>query len=109
MISIALGTAMIVAAAAPSPAPSMQARKAYSLCLQKVIKDKTEARLNADAFAAEAKTACAAQEAALVSALIAYDVGMGSRRADAEESAKAQVEDSLANASDAYTTYTTPH
>src|SRR4051794_27652453 len=107
MISITLISALMIVAAAPSPAPSVQARKAYSLCLQKVIKDKTEAKLAAAAFTTEAKTACATQEAALVSALVAYNIGMGSKRADAEDDAKAQVEDSLANAGDTYTTYTT--
>ena len=106
MISITVVTALALAAGAPSPAASGQARKAYSVCIQKVIKDKTEAKLSADAFGAAVKTDCASQESAFTKAVVAYEMGMGSKRADAEESARSQVEDTLANASDTYSTYT---
>ncbi|PSJ43008.1 hypothetical protein [Allosphingosinicella deserti] len=109
MISITLVTALALAAAPPTPGASVQARKAYSACLQKLIKAKTEAKLDANAFAAEAKTGCAAEEAALVKSLVDYDIAMGSKRVDAEDSAKLQVEDYLAGASDTYATYVAPN
>jgi len=105
MISITLVTALALAAAPAVPGPSGQARKAYSTCLQKVIKAKAEAKMNAEAFTSEAKTACATEEAAFVKSLVDYDVATGIKRAEAEESAKLQVEDYLVNASDTYTTY----
>jgi hypothetical protein len=108
MISITLVTALALAAAAPNPGASVQARKAYSVCLQKVIKAKTADKMAADAFAAEARTTCAAEEAALVKSLADYDVAMGSKRADALEGAKLQAEDYLASASDSYATYISP-
>jgi hypothetical protein len=107
MISIALMIALALGAA-PSPGPSQQARKAYSVCLQKMIKDKTEAKLSADAFTAAVKSSCASQEAALKQSLIAYDVATGVKRADAEEGANLQIEDYLVNAADTYATYTNP-
>jgi len=108
MISITLVTMLALAAAAPSAGPSGQARKAYSTCIQKVIKAKTPDKLDGDAFTAAVKSACAAEEAAFTKSLIDYDVATGLKRADAEEGARLQVEDYLVNASETYSTYATP-
>ena len=108
MISITVVTALALAAGAPSSAPSQQTRKAYGACLQKVIKEKTADKLSSDAFAAAVKAGCATQEAAFVKSLVDYDVATGSKRAEAEEGARLQVEDYMINASDTYATYVTP-
>ena len=108
MISITLVTALAVAAAPPVGGPSGQPRKAYSACLQKLIKDRTDAKLNTATFTSEAKSGCAAQEAAFRKSLIDYDVATGLKRADAEEGAGLQVEEYLANAADTYSTYADP-
>ncbi|QAY75956.1 hypothetical protein [Sphingosinicella sp. BN140058] len=109
MISITLVTVLALAAAPASPGASVQARKAYSMCLQKVIKAKTADKMSSDAFAAEAKSSCATEEAALVKSLVDYDVATGSKRAEAEENAKLQAADYLAGASDTYATYAAPN
>ena len=108
MISITLVTALALAAAPPVGGPSGQPRKAYSACLQKLIKDRTDAKLSIASFTSEAKSSCATQEAAFRKSLIDYDVATGIKRADAEEGAGLQVEDYLANAADTYTTYADP-
>jgi hypothetical protein len=107
MISIALVTALALAGA-PSSGPSAQARKAYSICIQKVVKEKAGEKLTADAFTAALKAACAAQEASFHKSLVDYDVASGLKRADAEEGARLQIEDYLVNASDTYATYLDP-
>ena len=107
MISIALTIALTLGAA-PVGGPAQQPRKAYGACLQKVIKDKTAAKLSAEAFGEAVKAACAAQEAAFVKSLVDYDVATGIKRAEAEEGARLQVEDYLINSSDTYATYSDP-
>ena len=109
MISITLVIALALAGAPPSSAPSGQARKAYSACLQKVIKAKTEEKLSADAFKAAAKAGCAVEEAAMMKALTDFDVATGSKRADAEEFARSQIDEYLFNAGDTYASYATPN
>ena len=113
MISITIVTAaitsMALAAAAPPSGPSGQPRKIYGACLQKVIKAKATEKLSAEAFSAAAKAGCAGEEAAFVKSLVDYDVATGSKRAEAMESAQAQVEDYLANASDTYSTMNEPN
>ena len=108
MISITLVTALAVAAAPPVGGPSGQPRKAYSACLQKLIKEKSDAKLTSASFTSEAKTSCATQEAAFRKSLVDYDVATGLKRAEAEEGAGLQVEEYLANAADTYTTYADP-
>ena len=107
MISITLIAALALGAV-PAGGPPQQPRKAYGACLQKVIKDKTDAKLSAAAFGEAVKAACAAQEAAFVKSLVDYDVATGIKRAEAEEGARLQVEDYMVNASDTYATYADP-
>jgi hypothetical protein len=110
MISMLLSVAFAAAAAAPpAGGPPPAPRKAYAGCLTKVVKDKTSDKLTADAFTAAAKAACAAEEAAFVKSIVDYDMAAGTKRADAEEGAKLQIEDYLANAADTYATYTSPN
>jgi hypothetical protein len=113
MISITLVTtaitSMALAAAAPPSGPSGQARKIYGACLQRVIKAKASEKLSGDAFSAAVKVGCAGEEAAFVKSLVDYDVATGSKRAEAEDGARAQVEDYLANASDTYSTMNEPN
>ena len=108
MISIALVTALALAAAPPSGGPSGQPRKAYSACLQKLIKAKTGEKLDGAGFTAAAKAGCSIEEASFRKSLVDYDVATGQKRADAEEGANLQVEDYLVNAADTYSTYVDP-
>lgn len=88
----------------PSPAPAAQARMAFGTCLQRVIRARAPDRLAADAFAGEAKRSCAAQEAALLHALVTHDVATGMSRAEAEQGARQAIEDYHTNASETYAT-----
>jgi hypothetical protein len=101
MISITLAAALAAATAQAAGPPSLP-RKNYSACLQKVIKDKREANLSTEGFTAAAKADCAAQEAAFRASLVAADLKMGLKKADAEEGAELQVEEYVLNAADTY-------
>lgn len=84
MISLAL----IAAMAAAAPADGMtQPRKAYEACLRKVVDDELAQKAEASKFDAALSTACAAQENALKTAIIAHYVAMKTPRKEAEQSA----------------------
>ncbi|MEA3001237.1 MAG: hypothetical protein QOH81_25 [Sphingomonadales bacterium] len=103
MIVIALAMTMAASPVAPS-----QERKAFGTCLSKFVHDKLEAKMDAVAFRAAAKAACAVQEAAFRNAWISYDVAMKSSRSEAAENAAAQVDDYFQNSTDTYVSSTTP-
>ena len=100
MISFALATALAASAAQAGPPP--QLRQAYSACLSSFMKAKIEEGLDDASFRSGAKAACASQEAAFRDSIVAYDVKMGMKKADAEEGAALQVEDYLTNTADSY-------
>ena len=103
---IVLPVAMLMAAA--GPAPTALERRAFGQCLSKFVHDKLEAKMDAAAFKAAQKAACAQQEAAFRSAWIAYDMSMKTRRSEAEENAASQVEDYLTNSADTYASSIAP-
>lgn len=104
---IALAVAALLANPTAPLAPA-QARKEFGACLTKYMHEAEPKKLDAAAYKAGAHTSCAAQESAFRTAWVAYDVGMKTRRADAEESAAAQIEDYLQNSVDTYTFATNP-
>jgi hypothetical protein len=103
---IVLPVAMLMAAA--GPAPTAMERRAFGQCLSKFVHDKLEAKMDADAFKAAQKAACAQQEAAFRNAWIAYDISMKTRRSEAEENAASQVDDYLTNSADTYASSIAP-
>ena len=105
MLALALSAALAMPQTPPATA---MARRAYGLCLNKMVRAKVDAHLSPDAFEAAAKSGCAAEEAAFRQALIAEELALRLRRADAENDASSQIADYLANAVETYTEFTTP-
>jgi hypothetical protein len=103
---IVLPIAILMAAA--GPAPTALERRAFGQCLSKFVHDKLDAKMDAAAFKAAQKAACAQQEAAFRNAWVAYDVSMKTRRSEAEENAASQVDDYLSNSADSYASSIAP-
>lgn len=106
MIVLALVLNMAAPAAAPV-APSHE-RQAYGMCLSKFVHDKISDKMEANAFKAAMKAACATQEAAFRTAWVNYDVAMKTKRSDAEENAASQIDDYMQNSVEAYADSTIP-
>lgn len=84
---------MAIAAAAPNPATLIAPRKAYATCL-KAFENKSAAdKITPEAYAEAIKTACEEEKTAFITALVNYDVAMGTKRAAALANAQRDVED----------------
>lgn len=84
---------MTLAVAAPNPATLVAPRKAYATCL-KAFENKSAAdKMTPEAYAEAIKAACAEEKTAFMTALVKYDIAMGSKRAAAEANAQRDVED----------------
>jgi hypothetical protein len=105
---IVLAVAIGMAASAATPVAPSRERNALGMCLSKFVHDKLEAKMDAVAFRAAAKTACATQDTAFRNAWVSYDVAMKTRRSEAEESASSQADDYFQNSTDTYVSSTTP-
>jgi hypothetical protein len=92
--------AMTLAAAAPGPSPDAiaRARKAYSACLTGFMKKSLKDKAEEAAFASGLSPACATQEQAFRTTVVAADTAAGIKRAAAEENAKFEIDDLLTNA-----------
>lgn len=84
---------LALALAAPNPATLTAPRKAYVACLRDFENKSIAAKMTAAAYGDAIKTACPAESTALRNALVAFDVGMGTKRANAESNARLDVED----------------
>jgi hypothetical protein len=84
---------MMLTLAAPNPHSLDGPRKAYSACIRAFELKSVNAKMNAQAYGEALKSTCTAEAAALASALTAYDVAMGSKRANAEATAASDVAD----------------
>jgi len=93
-----IASAALAATAQPSDAP----RKAYANCLGEFVRKANKDALTQDAFDAGIKTACTTQEAAFRKSVVDYDMKTGTKRADAEDGARLQVEDYMANAREGF-------
>nr|WP_294849499.1 hypothetical protein [uncultured Sphingomonas sp.] len=89
MIALTLALAF----AAPNPATLTAPRKAYEACLKDFEKKSVAAKMAKADYSVAVKAACPTESQALVNALVAFDVGMGTKRAAAEENAKMDVAD----------------
>ena len=108
----ALPACLAAAAAHAAPPPTeayVQARRAYGVCLQRVLLEKVADGLTAEAFSAEVKRACAAEETALVRAVVELGVANGTQRADAEAAARKEADDFLGETVATYAAVTAPH
>ena len=99
---------MAIAVAAPNPGSIDAPRKAYSACL-KSFETKSMADKLAPAEYSEAlKSACAAEASKLMSALIAYDVAMGTKRPAAMSNAETDLGDYRTISEERYKDMNTP-
>jgi hypothetical protein len=105
---IVLAVVISMAASAATPVAPSRERNALGMCLSKFVHDKLEAKMDAAAFRAAAKTACAAQDTAFRNAWVSYDVAMKTRRSEAEENAASQADDYFQNSTETYVSSTTP-
>ena len=108
-LTLAAVPACLAAAAHAAPPPDeayVQARRAYGVCLQDVLLEKVADRLTAEAFTAEVKKACAAEETALVQSVAALRVANGTPHADAEAAARQEADDFLGETVATYAGFT---
>ena len=88
---IALTIALLVTA--PNPASLNAPRNNYASCLKQFESKSIAAKMPKADYETAIKDACPAEAQALINALVAYDVAMGSKRATAEANAKLDVAD----------------
>ena len=84
------------------------AREAFTACLRAYVDQSVRSGMNAATFEAEYPQQCSAQETAFREAVIRRDTAMRATRANAEESARLEIEDARANFSDRFAAATTP-
>lgn len=104
MISSVLAMLMM----APSPAVIATARRDYSMCLADFMKKGIKDKMEPTAFEAGLLPACAAKETAFRTVVVAADVAVGIKRADAEENAKLEIEDLQINVKETFRDTMTP-
>jgi len=91
-----------LALAAPNPKSIDAPRHAYSTCLKTFESNQLKAKVDPAAYEAAVKTACPSEASALTTALVNYDVAMGTKRAKATENAAMDVEDYQLTSVDRY-------
>ncbi|MCW3798658.1 hypothetical protein OMW55_12655 [Sphingomonas sp. BN140010] len=93
---------VLLIAAAPAAAPNTAAidrsRSAFVACLKQAATAAKAPEVTADSFAGYARSHCAAQQTALVEAMVAFDVRNGASRKSAVEGADMAVDDYLETA-----------
>lgn len=97
-----LVTLMALALAAPNPGAIDGPRKALATCIKGFETKSIAAKMDAAAYPPALKAACTAEAAALARALVAYDVAMGGKRANATASAESDVADYLLTSEERY-------
>ncbi len=93
---------LLMALAAPNPNSLDAPRKSYATCIKAFETQSLAAKVEPAAYATALKGACTAEAAALVKALIAYDVAMGSKRAAAAANAEIDVADYSSTSEERY-------
>ncbi len=99
---------LLLALAGPGPQTIVQPRKAYSACIKRFETSSVAAKMDAAAYAAAIKTACPSEAAAFTSALVAYDVGMGTKRASATSNAAIDLADYMETSAERFRMMVTP-
>ena len=98
MITLFLALAM-----APNPSAIVAPRRAYATCLKSFEAKNLSAKVATAAYSTAVKTACPAEAAALVQALVAFDVAMGTKRSAANANAQRDLDDYLLTSEERYT------
>ena len=98
MITLFLALAM----AAPNPSAIVAPRRAYATCLKSFESKNLGEKVAPAAYSTSVKSACAAEAAALVQALVAFDVAMGTKRAAATSNAQRDLDDYMMTSEERY-------
>jgi hypothetical protein len=93
---------MMAMIAAPNPASIDAPRRNFAACIRQFESQSRMDKVAPAAYAAAARAACPAEAAALIKALVAYDVAMGTKRASAEANAKNDVADYVTTSDERY-------
>ena len=95
--------ALIAAASAAQASDTTRAaRDTYTACLRAFVQASTQANKTADAFNAEYPQQCTAQEAAFREAVMRSETALRATRANAEQSARDEIEDARTNFSERF-------
>jgi hypothetical protein len=81
MISVALAMLM----AAPPATNPAQSREGYARCLKDLVRESADKKMDAAAFEAALAAACRDKEALFKNAMVSSEVGLGVKRAVAEQ------------------------
>ena len=97
---------VLLLAAAPAPAPGTAAidrsRSVFVACLKQAAGAANPSEVKAETFADFAKRHCAAQQQALMDAMIAFDLRNGVSRKSAADGAELAVDDYMETAKNLY-------
>jgi hypothetical protein len=88
--------------AAPNPKSIDAPRHAYATCIKSFEMNQLKAKVDPAAYEAAVKTACPSEAAAFTTALVSYDVAMGTKRATANSNAAMDLEDYQLTSVDRY-------
>jgi hypothetical protein len=94
--------AMLLLVASPNPQALVAPRKAYAACIKAFETKSLEAKMTPVAYSSAVKSACQAEAAAFINALIAYDVAMGGKKATASAGAASDVADYVLTSEERY-------
>ncbi len=95
---------LLMALASPNPSSLDAPRNAYATCIKSFEKQSLAAKVEPAAYSAAIKDACTIEAAALATALVAYDVAMGDKRATAAANAASDVADYVLTSEERYVT-----
>lgn len=105
MLSSALALLLMVTAASQQTDPAAPARKAYSACLNDVIRSNLATKANPAKFDENVSVACPEAREALKTAVFSTEKAAGANDAQAEQAASDEVQDHLDNARILYRDY----
>ena len=91
-----------LAMAAPNPSAINAPRRAYATCLKAFESKNLGEKVATAAYSTAVKAACPSEAAALVQALVAFDVAMGTKRAAATVNAQRDLDDYLMTSEERY-------
>ena len=93
---------LALALAPPNPSAIVAPRHAYATCLKSFEAKSMSEKVATAAYSAAVKSACQAEAAALIQALVAFDVAMGTKRPAATVNAQRDLDDYLMTSEERY-------
>lgn len=94
--------ALMLLIANPNPQALVAPRKAFAACIKQFETRSLEQKMTPEAYAVAVKSACQAEAASFINALVAYDVAMGGKRATAAATAASDVADYVLTSQERY-------